>query len=243
MYFIIATGYNCASNVRKCFNSLLKLRGEYEWKAVFIDDGSTDETHKELLNLPNDNRVEVRYFKDNLGAAHRRYFAIRESQITEEDVIILLGMDDELMPDALIHIDRKYLTGAWMTYGNWITPKKQKLPKDFLEFSYEEHVERKYRSVRYRSTAPNTFKRFLFDQFTEDDFKLNGQWIKATTESNLMLSCLEMCGKNRIGVIKAYIYLYNRGRTDSAKKRFGSEYQEAIYKDVMSKPKRNLLIR
>jgi len=210
-----------------------------------IDDGSTDggATHKALLNLKSDSRIHKLYYQDNIGAAFRRFNVINNFEFSDDDVFILLGLDDEIKPNALNLIDRKYLAGAWMTYGNWITPSGECLPKGFLDFDNETHITRNYRRVKYRSTAPNTFKKFLFDEFSEDDFKFNGEWIKATTESNLMLSCLEMCGKDRIGVIETPIYLYNKGRKDNARKRFGDNYQDAIYKDVISKPKRNLLIR
>lgn len=244
-YIIIASGYNCASFVQGCYDSLLKLKGNHKWEAYLIDDGSRDNgaTHKALLNLNPDSRIHKLFYSDNQGAAYRRFHTINNFEFDEEDVFILLGLDDELMPEALNEIDRKYLAGAWMTYGNWITPRGEKLPDRFLQFDDQTHQNRDYRKVKYRSTAPNTFKKFLFDQFTEDDFKLSGQWIKATTESNLMLSCLEMSGKDRIGVIETPIYLYNKGRTDNARSRFGSIYQDSVYANVISKPKRDLLIR
>jgi hypothetical protein len=130
-----------------------------------------------------------------------------------------------------------------MTYGNWISQYDVRFPSDQLHFEDSIHADRSYRRERYRSTAINTFKKFLFNEFTEDDFKYNGEWIKATTESNLMLSCLEMCGKDRIGVIEDYIYVYVKDRVDNARLRFGRHYQDDIYKSVKAKPKRNLIIR
>lgn len=244
-YHIICSGYNCASFVKGCYDSLLKLKGNHEWEAFLIDDGSTDdgETHKALLNLEADPRIHKLYYEDNMGAAFRRFNVINNFEFDDEDVFILLGLDDEIMPDALNVIDRKYLAGAWMTYGNWITPRGEHLPKGFLQFDPSIHASRDYRKVQYRSTGLNTFKKFLFDQFTEDDFKFNGEWIKATTESNLMFSCLEMCGEKRIGVVEEFIALYNKGRKDNARHRFGSPYQDAIFQNVISKPKRDLLIR
>jgi hypothetical protein len=59
----------------------------------------------------------------------------------------------------------------------------------------------------------------------------------------LMLGCMEMCGKDRIGIIDEPIYLYNKDRKDNAKFRFGRHYQDDIYKWVRSRPKRNLLRR
>lgn len=231
--------------MKSCYESLIKIGNNYEWEAELIDDGSTDnlETQKALLNLPKDNRIKITYFKDNLGASHRRFFSIQNANLSDEDVIILLGLDDQLLPNALIQIDADYSKGVWMTYGNWINQYKQSLTPLFLRFNDKIHSNRSYRKEKYRSTAPNTFKKFLFDKMSEEDFKFKGEWIKATTESNLMFSCMEMCGKEKIGVITKPIYLYNKGRIDNARSRFGEKYQNEIYADVVSKPKRNLLIR
>ncbi len=244
-YHILASGYNCASFIEGCYNSLLKLEGNHNWDAFLIDDGSTDggKTHKALLNLESDERIHRLFYEDNMGAAFRRFFVINNYDFDEDDVFILLGLDDEIKPNALNVIDRKYLAGAWMTYGNWITPSGEHLPKGFLQFDEATHLNRDYRKVQYRSTGLNTFKKFLFDQFTEDDFMVNGEWVKATTESNLMFSCLEMCGKDRIGIVEDFIALYNKGRKDNARHRFGSAYQDGIYANVISRPKRDLLKR
>lgn len=244
-YFIIASGYNCADKVQACYESLLKLNGAFNCEAILIDDGSTDEAvYNQMISLkelkPCAN-IHIKRTEQNYGAAFHRFQTITTTKLDKDDVIVLLGLDDELLPNALIEIDRKYLTGAWMTYGNWITPEGEKLPDGFLTFDDSIHNERSYRRERYRSTAPNTFKKFLFDQFREEDFKYNGEWIKATTESNLMLSCLEMCGKDRIGVIETPIYVYNKDRKDNAKYRFGRHYQDDIYKWVKARPKRDLL--
>ena len=245
-FLIVATGYNCQQKVRACINSVKRIR-DRNFRAVFISDGSNDSTglflDQERSVKPIDDRLIFESYSDNQGAARRRFTAIKKYANTEDTIIILLGLDDELKPQCINRITEKYNRGAWCTYGNWEDQMKEMLPDGFIDFSEHEHVTRSYRTVKYRSTAPNTFKRFLFDQMNEDDFKYKGEWIKATTESNLMLSCLEMSGKDRIGVIKDSIYIYNKGRLDNARRRFGSQYQDQIYRDVVSKVKRNLLIR
>lgn len=244
-FLIIVSGYNCSRYVRACYLSIINQTYK-NFQAIFIDDGSTDDTAYELDKIKNeDSRIRIFISNKNEGAAYRRWQAINSltTGLKEETVIVLVGMDDELMPDALRVLSRKYSEDVWMTYGSWIGSDKYKLPEAFLEYPEQVHKDRSYRKETYRATAANTFKKFLYDQFTEDDFKLEGEWIKATTESNLMLSCLEMCGKNKIGITKEIIYFYNRGRSDSARKRLGSFYQDKIYKDVMSKTKRELLCR
>lgn len=240
-FLIVSSGYNCAKYVRLCYQSV-KAQTYKNFKAVFLDDGSSQETKNALALLNNeDQRIRIYLSDVNMGAAYRRMQAIKNfaAEITPETVIVLLGMDDMLMPNALERIAKEYAKGAWMTYGNWMDNNGFILDIKSLYFANEVHEARSYRKVAYRSTALNTFKRFLFDNMTEDDFKFEGEWIKSTTESNLMLSCLEMCGKDRIGVIEDYIMLYNR-RQDSAINRNGKSYQQMIYNDVMKRPKKPL---
>lgn len=238
-FYIVSTGWNCGKFVQKCFASL--QRQTYQnFEAIMISDGSTDSTEFKLQLLgEKDQRINTMHCSGNVGAAYHRFQAITD--IKDKDaVIVLLGMDDELLPGALERIKAEYDAGKWMTYGNWKNQEGMGLPETFmLDFPDEVHAQRSYRKEIYRSTAPNTFKRFLFDEFTESEFKYNGEWIKATTESPLMFGLLEMCGKDRIGIIRDYIYLYNQ-RIDSAKKRLGREYQEAIYKHVINSTKKEL---
>lgn len=241
MFLIVCTGYNGSKYIKKCYDSIIAQTYK-NWKAIIVDDGSDITTKKTLVNLKNsDPRVRIFLCDENRGAAYRRYQAINElSSENDEVVIVLLGLDDELVPGALERIKKEYDSGKWMTYGNWIADNGYKLPDGFLNFPDEVHNERSYRKVLYRSTGPNTFKKFLFDKLTEEDFKVNGEWIKATTESNLMFSCLEMCGKHRIGVINDPIVIYNR-RSDNTVNRMGREYQNMVYKDVISRTKKELL--
>ena len=253
-FLIVVTGYNCQPLVEKCIESL-RAQTYVKWTAIVISDGSTDHTYYEAIKYSdNDNRIAVKGYKKNKAAAYRRYKAIHNSgnsKQSEETVIVLLGLDDHLLPNALERIKQEYDKGKWMTYGNWVDQYGKGLPHDFeLDFPEEVHAERSYRKVKYRSTAPNTFKKFLFDQIPASDFKLNGKWIDTTTESELMFSCLEMSGKERIGVIKDHIYHYNRNlpggtlaRLGGEYKMTGAEYKMHVYSRIIIRPKKPLLIR
>jgi glycosyltransferase involved in cell wall biosynthesis len=237
-FIFIVTGFNCENYILKCYESLRSQT--VEWEAIFISDGSTDKTDL-LMNGINDRRISKQSFRENKGAAFRRYFAIKDLCKEEEDVICLLGMDDELFPNALEKVKEQYDKGKWMTYGNWIDSEGYKLPDFFnLEFPLVVHLERSYRSEVYRSTALNTFKKFLFSELKEEDFKVGGEWITATTESNIMFSCLEMCGQKRIGVIKDIIYIYNRRGSMSTVNYRGRNYQDFIYLNISSRGKKRL---
>ena len=231
-FLILVTGYNCAPLVKPCYDSIINQKGEHNIVAVFISDGSTDGTDKEVLKLEGCYKTIGQH---NKGAAYRRFQAVKEIG-QPEDIVILLGMDDELLPEALNKITEKYNQGKLMTYGNWKS-NAMKYPKEQLYFTDKVHTEKSYRLERYRTTHICTFKKFLFDKLTEEDFKVGGEWIKATTESPLMFACLEMCGKDRIGIIETPIYFYRDRGKNNARKRLGDTYQNTIYKEIISRPK------
>lgn len=236
-FLIVVTGWNCKEYVKSCYDSIINQKGNHKAKAVFISDGSTDGTDKEILKLEGCYKTIGQH---NKGAAFRRFQAIKELG-QPDDVIMLLGMDDELLPNAMNEVSSRYEDGKLMTYGNWRRLGNASVfPRELLYFDKETHLNRDYRKVKYRATALNTFSRKLFDILTEEDFKVDGEWIKATTESPLMFACLEMCGKDRIGIIETPIYFY-RQRKDSARKRLGDNYQDNIYKEIISRPKFDLI--
>lgn len=242
-FLIIASGFNCRSLAPKAIKSVIEQTYPH-FKAVFISDGSTDETlcGKDLKGIF-DARCNVEIYNKNIGAAKRRLDAIQRHSTSDEDVIILLGLDDQLTPNALERISKEYLAGKWMTYGNWKNQFGKVFPEKYLDFLMETHQLRNYRKVKYRSTAPNTFKRFLFDQIPEEDFKIGNKWIDSTTESEVMFSCLEMCGKKRIGIIREPIYIYNENLPNGTLKRLGVAYKYDIYKQIIARKKRPLLVR
>ena len=230
-FVIISTGWNCEGNVFKNFLSVYNQTYK-DWLLVMIDDGSDNDKTAEQVDKIVSDRVIKEIFNDNKGAAHRRFDAIHK-YAEPEDVILLLGMDDELHPNALETIAESYQNGNLMTYGNWISDSGETLPEHFdLNFSKEVHRKRDYRQDIYRSTAPNTFKKFLFDKIAASDFIINGEWIRCTTESPVMFACLEMCGEKRIGVIKDIIYLYNRGKFNKTNRRYGRDYKYSLLEKI-----------
>lgn len=237
-FFIIVTGWNCEQYVDRCVRSIREQTYK-EYDVVFWSDGSIDGTAEKLMGCGFTYGHSIR----NNGAALSRHHVLVEfaPMIEPNDIILFLGMDDELFPNALERINKEYEHGKLMTYGNWVNQFGDGLPSSFqLDFPEAVHADRSYRKVKYRSTAPNTFRRFLYDCIKPEDLQYKGEWYKATTESEVMFSCLEQCGKDRIGVIRDPIYLYNQGREDNARNRHGVWYQEMIYAHVINKPKREL---
>lgn len=234
----MVTGYNCNQYVQGCYNSLTKQKGD--WRAVFISDGSTDGTQQSIRRIT-DSRVIQELHQENTGAAKRRYDAIHK-YADDDDIVLLLGMDDELMPNCLERIAKEYEAGKWMTYGNWIDQHGKGYSADFpLHFEKEIHDNNAYRTVRYRSTNPNTFYAWLFKLIPEDDFKIDGKWITSTTESEAMFSCMEMSGPDRTGVIMDQIYYYRQNLPNGTLKRLGRTFKYNLYHVIIQRiPKSRL---
>ena len=240
-FLIVVTGFNCAEFVPGCMASI-NAQTYNNFEAVFVDDASTDSTWMQITRCRNEKNAtwEIRKNDKNMGAAFNRYMEIKSRP--DDFIILLMGMDDMLFPDALKKISEYYERGAWMTYGNWIDQHGAGLPADFaLHFDEQTHADRSYREVKYRSTAPNTFYAHLFKRIPPEDFKLNGEWIDTTTESEVMFSCLEMCGKDRIGVIEEPIYIYNRNLPGGTQRRLGQDYKNKVYQQIIKRTKRELI--
>lgn len=252
-YVIISTGYNCFSYAEKHIESLKRINFSGDWLAVCVSDGSTDGTNALVDSIVHENIIGHSFDK-NKGAAFCRHKIIEALNLNDEDVILLTGLDDEVKPHILTEVDKQYQQGKWMTYGNWIDERGSTLQREGFNiyFSDEIHKNRDYRKDVYRSTGVNTFKYFLYKRIPENDLKIDGEWIVSTTESEVMFSCLEMCGKDRIGVIDKPIALYNRYKKDRSLNRVGlnneyainagREYKYRIYNEVINRPKREQLI-
>lgn len=236
-FLIIAAGYNCQDYVKACIDSV-KAQTYKDWKLYVISDGSTDKTAN-IARKNNGKNIFVGHGFKNMGACFRRYEAIMHSKCDPETVVVLLGLDDELKPHALERIKEEYDKGALCTYGNWENQHGAICPLD-INFPESTHKNRSYRGKVWLSTAPNTFKKKLFDKIPVDRLKVHGQFPKSDTESETMFACLEMSGKERIGVIHEPIYIYNQRGSSNARNRLGSAYQDNIYNTVIKRPKFNL---
>lgn len=236
-YLIVCSGYNAgATLVNNLCRSLFDLKGDHDWTAVLISDGSTDEETNEVLKAIDHERIRYEVYTENLGATYRRHQAIMSAGLSDTDVVIFVGLDDELMPEALNKISEQYDKGMWMTYGNWIDQRGKGLPDRFpLHFPSGVHRRNAYRQVPYRSTAANTFLFALYKRIPEGRLKLNGKWFDTTTESEVMFCCLEMSGPTRQGIIYEPIYLYNRRLPGGTLCRLGADYKKRVYNQVIAR--------
>lgn len=94
---IIVPCYNSVRYIMSCIVSLL-AQSYHQWEAIFINDGSIDNTLDLLINYScQDLRIKV-YSQPNQGAAKARELGISKAT---GDYITFLDVDDTLPADAL----------------------------------------------------------------------------------------------------------------------------------------------
>lgn len=97
MISIIIPCYNASKHIKNCYTHLTQQK-EQDWEAIFINDGSTDNT-LELLNeiLNKDHRIKI-YTQNNKGAAKAREYGIKQAN---GEYITFLDVDDYFSRNAL----------------------------------------------------------------------------------------------------------------------------------------------
>lgn len=248
-FFIIVTGRNCERYVYECVRSICRQTYQ-EFEVVFIDDGSTDKTGQAIIDCLGDRlerqpgKFSYKIYPENKFASFRRYEAIAalssREDVNGETIITTVDLDDQLHSNALDVIKKQYDKGVWMTYGNWVNQKKKINPTG-LQYETRQIMNRDFRSLPYRPVSPNTFKKKLWDVIPESDYKgPDGNWLEICTETGFRLSCLELCGMHRVGIIEEAIYKYNAWLPNNTQRKYGQEYKNQIRDFVFSQPKKHL---
>lgn len=235
-FLIVSTGYNCEKYVQECMESISNQTYK-NFCVALVDDGSTDKTYIHLLkHLPIGSRVWKN--TENYGTYNARDLAIQFGNQHEKfDVIVLLDMDDALLPNALELCAKEYEKEKWMTYGNWRNQNGWGFPLIDLYYSAKTHDEKLYRKEKWRCTHLRTFRKELY--FAIPKWELNIGEIRSYPDVEILFSMMEMCGKENIGVISEPIYIYRDSQPLSTLKRFGKDVDN--YKLICERPPRNTI--
>ncbi len=246
-FLLIVTGYNCSTYVERCLNSIKEQSWKYFYVEI-VDDGSTDDTFSKIEKFMGENpglNWHCQKLEKNTGTFHARHAAV----LCGEDfdhifpdhkyfAIAMVDMDDCLLPEALRTAVRHYLRNddVWMTYGNYQLENgvKNIVP---IHYSDEVHANRDYRKDQFRCTHLRTFRRELYEMIPA--WGLTKSEINSYPYAELLFSMMEMCGKDRIGVIEEPIYLYNTNNPISTLKRFGKD--NPGYEEICNRGKRELI--
>lgn len=105
MITIFTPAYNRKKELSVLYNSLLlQDYNNFEW--VIVDDGSVDDTENLILDLKNENKINIVYFKqENRGKSKAVNQGIK---LAKGDLFLCIDSDDYFLPNVLSMINKEY---------------------------------------------------------------------------------------------------------------------------------------
>ena len=102
---IVVPCYNEEENIKVFYDEIKDTLKDFDWKIIFVNDGSTDNTLNEIKNI-DDERVRYVSFSRNFGKESAIYAGLES---TKEDLVILMDADMQdppsLIPEMIEYID------------------------------------------------------------------------------------------------------------------------------------------
>jgi len=209
---IITPFYNAEKWLSFCINSVKKQKYK-NYQHIIINDCSTDNSLEKIKSLTfNEERVKLLNTEKNGGALATAFFGISQSELKDEDIIVILDGDDWFSSEETLKIlnDVYNEQDCWMTYGSYVEypgykPGKfsRKIPENIIKNNL-------YRESEYMSSHLRSFKYKLWKKIIEDDLKNNEDiFYPSAGDVAVMFPMLEMSG-NKAFFIDKILYVYNR---------------------------------
>jgi hypothetical protein len=137
-----------------------------------------------------------------------------------------LDGDDWLSDEGVLtYLNEAYQEETWMTYGQY-----EPLSKSYKDFSKPIENTRTYRkSEQWHTSAPKTFKRWLWHKIDPEDMKFNGEYARHAADRACLYPMIEMAGKH-CKFINKVLYIYNDLSPDNFfKTKPGLSHEAALY--------------
>lgn len=213
-FVILITAYNDEKWVKYNIASILNQTYS-NYKVLFYDDASKDNTYKTVKEIVKNNKKFIVTTREkNMQALFSYEECIK--QIKDNEILICMSADDWLYDDKVLENLNNYYNDndVWMTYGKYIdwdgenthipSPQNTYYPDFVHEYSL-------YRKDHWRASHLRTFRGSLLRKIDLSEFKssINNSYFDHAADLVLTYPCLEMCGKDRIGVLDFYSYAYN----------------------------------
>jgi len=213
-FVVLITAYNDEKWVEYNIASILNQTYS-NYKVLYYDDASTDNTYQEVNKIvQNNNKFTVTTRKNNMQALFSYEECIK--QIKEDEILVCMSADDWLYDDNVLENLNSYYNNndVWMTYGRFVawdgeeTIEANPQNTPYPDFT---HTNSFYRKDHWRASHLRTFRGSLLNKVDLSEFKssIEGLYFDHAADLALTYPCLEMCGKDKIGVLDFYSYVYN----------------------------------
>ena len=225
--------YNIASILNQNYSN---------YEVLYINDKSTDNTFNKVKDIIDglDNWTVINN-KENKGAQYNYFEHLNTFLTDDKDILIHLDGDDWLYDDNVLDNLNKFY--CWMTYGGfvcWDGSKDVKLPNPqstpYPEFI---HKYKMYRKDVWRASHLRTFRSFLIKSVKNSDLKSNidGKYYWHAADLAHQFPCLEMCPKDKIGVVDFYTHCYNASQQNSIRTREREDSNNQKYEEEIRNKK------
>lgn len=231
----LACGRNCAPWVSRSLTSLIRQR-DTEWRAVVVDDASTDgspEVIRELIG--SDPRFTLLASEERRFGLRSRIEAAQVAMDSGAEVLVALDLDDWLLGREVNGFLRRLYQDQtlWITYGSFRRwrPERRLLrlrPKrsPARGYSDEEFASAGLRRAPWLGTHLRSWRaglmRRLDPAWLQGD---QGEELTSCEDMALMLPMLEMAGPDRARFVRKALYAYNCHGGTIVKSRRGEQRQ------------------
>lgn len=223
-FVIVVTSYNDEEWIDYCFASILNQTYS-NYRVLFYDDASSDGTYKKAMSIAGNNpRFSIHTRSENKSAIYSWKECLKE--INDEEIFVGLSGDDWLFDvNVLENLNNFYnKTDVWMTYGKFYCwdGKSDNATAGFPQGTHHSDIVHDYKLYKrdvWRASHLRTFKGFLLKKLPEQVYKskLDGQFFDHAADLSVSYPCLELCGKDKIGVVDFPTYVYNTAESQQSR--------------------------
>ena len=237
---VVIPSYDNVEWYRKNLDSIFNQKYS-NWRAIYIDDCSSDETGKLVENY-----VIEKGFQDKIViicnevrclALANLYYAIHSCE--DDEIIVMLDGDDWFAHDDVLWIVNKVYQdpNVWLTYGQYSHPWgglgcNRTIDKEVIE-------KNAYRDGPLIASHLRTCYAWLFKCIKKEDLLHNGSFFPMTWDWALMFPMLEMSG-GRFKFIREILYIYNTENQINDNK-VNPKLQQELEKIIQEKERYNPL--
>ena len=213
-FVFIITSYNNEQWYKKNLDSI-KNQTYQNWRAIYVDDASTDNTYKLVTEYVNNhklnNKIKIIKNEKNFKQGYSRYIAFKECN--DDEICCLLDGDDWLFDNNVLNNLNKLYNendisisyGKYMIYENGKNTNVtgyRNFPEDvIINNSYQTHPI--WTSVHLRTGYAKLFKSYPYEYLLD----FNNELISASTDQNEMFWVLDKSkGKHQNAGFTTMVY-------------------------------------
>jgi glycosyltransferase involved in cell wall biosynthesis len=212
-FVFIIPAYNAADWYLNNLNSI-KNQSYKNWRIVYIDDASTDNTANLLNSFIVENnlysKIAIINNKQNIGPAGSRYHGYQQTE--DNEICCLLDGDDWLSDNFVLEkLNSIYNSGYNATCGSYVTYTDKKIINRILPIN---EINTKP-SILYRKSDVwscrhlRTMRSFLIKNIPLYHLQINNEWIKCCSDVAETYFIMENL-KTKLYYSKEPWYVYNK---------------------------------